>query len=315
MNSLSLSRGPRFLVMVGTGVLGLLLGSVGCLAQTETATQTETAGQSDTEVKPRSLNDPLTEEEKTTPVDAYVSPEQIVREAFEAPPDALRLSKRNVWIDREQQRVYVDGYVAMQEGPLEMFACPMGTKEHESIVGSLARSSEVHAALLAIGAKPGTPVQYIPNFLPATGQRIRVWVCYRSSDGKFHSLDARKWIRTAGTEKEMDTDWVFAGSGFWKDPQDGREFYQADSGDMICVSNFSTAMLDVPIASSAEGDALQFTPFTSRIPERGTPVRLVLVPIPIPTDAPPKPDSPDPPRTIDPDQPPGEVILPVKAKG
>ncbi len=291
----------RLLSISGTCLLGLTLGSGGAAAQTDSLS------------KPRSLSDPLTDEEKVTPVDAYVSPEQLVREAFEAPPGAKSLSKRNVWVDRDQQRVYVDGYVAMREGPLEMFACPMGTKEHESIVGSLARSSEVHAALLAIGAKSGTPVQYLPNFIPATGQRIRVWVCYRSSDGKFHALDGRRWVRKAGTDMQMETDWVFAGSGFWKDPQDGREFYQADGGDMICVSNFSTAMLDVPIASSAEADDLQFTPFTERIPERGTPVRLVLIPIPIPSDTPRDPSSPEKPKAIDPDVAPVETMLPVKS--
>ena len=89
-------------------------------------------------------------------------------------------------------------------------------------------------------------MQYLPKFLPATGQRIRVWVCYRDEKGKFHAVDARTWVRKAGTQEPMETDWVFAGSGFWKDPSDGREYYRADGGDMICVSNFNTAMMDVP---------------------------------------------------------------------
>ncbi len=102
----------------------------------------------------------------------------------------------------------------MQDGPLEMFACPIGTKEHESVIGSLARSSEVHAALLAVAAQPGTPVSYVPKFVPATGQRIRVWVCYWDDQGKFQVSDARRWIKNAKTKKQMEPDWVFAGSGF-----------------------------------------------------------------------------------------------------
>jgi hypothetical protein len=254
----------------------------------------------------RSLTEPLTAAEKKTPLDEYVSPDVIVRAAFDAPPGAKPLSKRNVWIDREKQRVYLDGYVAMVDGPLEMFACPMGTKEHESIIGSLARASEVHAALLAVGAKPGTPVEYVPKFVPATGQRIRVWITYRDTEGKFQVTDARRWVRNMVTHEQMDSDWVFAGSGFWKDPSDGREYYRADSGDMICVSNFNTAMMDVPINSSAEADSLQFSPFSERIPKRGTPIRLVLVPIPIPTD---KPDATP---MVDPNKPPSEEILPVR---
>jgi len=263
-------------------------------------------GQDDDGDKKRSLNDPLTEQEQALPVDNYVSPDKIVQDAFSAPPEAKQLSKRRVWIDRRKHRVYVDGYVTMRDGPLEMFACPLGTKEHESIVATLAKSSEVHTALLAIGAQPGTPVSYVPKFVPATGQRIRVWVCYRDENGKYQAIDARKWVQRNGTTKSMDTDWVFAGSGFWKDPSDGREYYRADSGDMICVSNFSTAMMDVPIASSADADDLQYIPFTKRIPERGTAVRLVLVPIPIPSD--------DPQKVVKADvkTPPGEEILPKK---
>jgi hypothetical protein len=265
-----------------------------------------TSAQAQEQTQNRSLTEPLTEEEKETPLDEYVSPDEIVRAAFEAPAGAKSLSKRNVWVDRDKQRVYLDGYVAMVDGPLEMFACPMGTKEHESIIGSLARSSEVHAALLALGAKPGTPVEYIPKFVPATGQRIRVWVTYRDEHGKFQVTDARRWVRNMVTGEQMKSDWVFAGSGFWKDPSNGREYYRADSGDMICVSNFNTAMMDVTINSSAEADRLQFIPFSERIPKRGTPVRLVLVPIPIPSD---KPEAKP---TVDPNKPPSEAILVVR---
>lgn len=205
--------------------------------------------------------------------------------AFDAPPNAKRLSKDGrLWIDVKRQRVYIDGYVAMTRGPLEMFACPAGTKEHESIVAVLARSREVHAALLAINATPGTPVRFRPDFSPPTGQVIRVYACWYDKEGAFQTIDARKWIQDLETEKAMDADWVFAGSGFWEDPQDKVEHYQADSGDMICVSNFASAMLDVAMPSSSDADSLRFIPYESEIPERETPVRLVLVPVPIPTD-------------------------------
>ena len=43
-----------------------------------------------------------------------------------------------------------------------------------------------------------------------------------------------------------------------------------------CVSNFPTAMLDLPIASSQANEALLFETFTERIPPRGTPVELIF---------------------------------------
>ena len=233
--------------------------------------------------------------------------EWVVQNAFEPPPESRSLSKdSSLWIDPKQKRVYADGYVIMNRGMLEMFACPMNTKEHESVVAILAKSSQVHAALLAVGAISGTPVRYSPEFLPATGQRIRVWISWFNEDGKYQVADARSWIRQGETTKTMQDDWVFAGSGFWKDEADGKEYYQADSGDMICVSNFSTAMLDVPVESSAQADSLVYSPFTERIPERGTPIRLTLVPIPVPSDDPADKDK------VDTDTPPGEDVLTKK---
>lgn len=212
--------------------------------------------------------------------ETYIGPDEKAAVAFLDPPEAKSISKKSkLWVDREKKRVYIDGYVAMREGALEMFACPMGSKEHESIVAALAKSSEVHAALLAVGAKSGKPVRFLPDFVPPSGQKIRVWVCWRDKEKKFNVVDARRWVQKNGTnDKHMQADWVFSGSSFWKDPADGREYYRADSGDMICVSNFTTAMMDVNINSSAQADTLAYVPFVDRVPQRETPVRLVLVP-------------------------------------
>ena len=74
----------------------------------------------------------------------------------------------------------------------------------------------------------------------------------------------------------MTYPWVFAGSRFWTDEETGKQYYQAEGGDFICVSNFGTAALDIPVESSQSNDALEFEAFTERIPPLGTPVRLVL---------------------------------------
>jgi len=71
---------------------------------------------------------------------------------------------------------------------------------------------------------------------------------------------------------------LFAGSGIWKDEETGETGYKADSGDFICVSNFETAALDLPIPSSADKGHLLYEAFTEHIPPKGTPVRLVLLP-------------------------------------
>jgi hypothetical protein len=77
----------------------------------------------------------------------------------------------------------------------------------------------------------------------------------------------------------MTHDWVFAGSGFWTDEETGKRYYMAEQGDLICVSNFTTATLDVPIESSQSNEGLLFEANPDRIPEAGMPVRLVLKPV------------------------------------
>lgn len=262
-------------------------------------------------------------EDPGTPVDpaaalkelGYEDPMEKVRDLLADPPGAKRLSKNSsLWIDVKQKRIYVDGYVAIRDGHLEMFACPAGTKEHESIVATLAKADEVHAALLAIGAQKGTTVKFQPKYVPATGQRIRVWVMYRDEAGKFRATDAKKWVRVGQTDKSLDVDWVFGGSVTWTDPEDGKSYYQANSGELICVSNFGSAMMDLPVESSAAEASLTYMAYTDRIPPELTPVRLMLVPIPATDGKPNATDAPVKPITAvaDPDKVPDESLMPLK---
>lgn len=200
-----------------------------------------------------------------------------VEKTFGDPPGMVRLDpKDRVWADKKSHRVVVDGYVALRQGQLEMLACLTGTKEHESIVATFCKAQTVHAGLLAIGAKQGTPVKWEPAYIAPTGSEIQVFALWMEGDKK-KNINVREWVRVVGSESAtLDTNFVFAGSSFWQDPDTGDKIYQAESGDLICVSNFSTSTLDVPIESSKANSGLLFAAFTDRIPPEGTPIRLVL---------------------------------------
>jgi hypothetical protein len=79
--------------------------------------------------------------------------------------------------------------------------------------------------------------------------------------------------------REMKADWVFAGSGFYTDEETGKKFYLAEDGDLLCVANFPGATIDVAVQSSSQGDGLLFEAYTERIPPKGTPVTIELIPI------------------------------------
>ena len=199
----------------------------------------------------------------------------MVNDQFEPPKDGKLLHRENrIWINKDEQVVVLDGYVVQRSVPLELFACPAGTKEHEAVVAVFAKSQLVHAGLLAIGAKAGSTASFEP-FKPAHGTTIRAYVLWLDEEGKTKGTLAQNWIRKSGTKKAMSWDWVFAGSKIYKD-EEGNEHYLGDSGELISVSNFSTSTMDVAVQSEQSNAALMFEAYTDRIPPRNTPVRLVL---------------------------------------
>ncbi|MHB8901002.1 MAG: YdjY domain-containing protein [Thermoguttaceae bacterium] len=137
----------------------------------------------------------------------------------------------------------------------------------------------IHAGLLATGAKQGTPVRWEPAYAPPTGSEIEILLLWKDEKGNVRKARAQDWVRDVKTGKAMTQPWVFAGSKMHKDEETGKQYYLADSsGDLVCVSNFSSAMLDVPMQSSDSNAELMFEAFTEHIPPLGTPVTMVMTP-------------------------------------
>ena len=194
-------------------------------------------------------------------------------------PELKRLSPtHDVWIDLTKKEVVVGGSVCLDTGPIEYFACPKDTKDYESLVAVRSPARFVHAGLLAIGLKPGAPVSFNPEYTAASGPIVEIQMRWKDTSGKRMTQRAQEWVRDTRTGKAMTKQWVFAGSSFWLDPVDQKEYYQADGGDLVCLSNFPTAMLDLPIPSSQSNAALLFEAFDGRVPPMDTQVELVFSP-------------------------------------
>ena len=289
---------------------------------------------------------------------AAVSGAAFVGEQMGLAADPVKESKRSkepvplnkqgtVLIDVEGKRLLLKTKVCLREGVLEMFCCLKQTKEHESILSIDSEAYTVHTGLLALGAKPGTPVKFQPEYSPATGTRIRLFCQWTDKEGKSHREPAEKWIRNSSKRffvelfddkpvgldlkedselkwdeknkelywfghmsekqrdsflamskdakyrkaiqkffdrtqpKQLDAPWVFTGSGFFVDEANGTKSYLAEGGDLICVANFASAMLDLAVQSSASGESnLMWETWADRIPPVGTEILLELVPEP-----------------------------------
>ncbi len=79
----------------------------------------------------------------------------------------------------------------------------------------------------------------------------------------------------------MTAEFVFPGSFHYEaDDDSGQKFYAAEGGFLICVANFPQATIDVREASSASDGGQTYEGWPEKVPARGTPVILELVPLP-----------------------------------
>lgn len=225
---------------------------------------------------------PAREESRTDPkpADDDLQPDQRApRPSIPEPAGARRLDPNYpVWVDMKEKAVIVDGLVCLRKGMLEMFACLRNTKEHEAIVAADTKAYLVHTGLLAVGAQTGSPARFQPEYRPPSGTEIDITLHWKDKQGKEQSARAQDWVMDLKTKKVMAYPFVFGGSSFWTDPESKKKFYQAEGGDFVCVSNFGTAMLDIPVKSSQSNEELEFEAFTEKIPPIGTPIRMVFKP-------------------------------------
>ncbi len=188
--------------------------------------------------------------------------------------------------DAKVIRVGIVAEVCLREGPLEQFLCKKGTKEHEAIVRDDLDAELVHLAIIAAGAKPGTPTGFIDpkteeaKHTPATGSKVKVLVHYKK-DGKLHTHPAQEWIWDIKKKAPIPHEWVFAGSQFIKDPANpnAKPYYGANSGDIFSISNFPYSTLEFPVPISKDEAQLTYEAKTDRIPPLTSKV-WVLVEVP-----------------------------------
>lgn len=184
------------------------------------------------------------------------------------------------------KRILFVAEVCLREGQLEVLVCRKNTKEHESIIRTEVDARLIHAALIAAGAKPGSPVKFVnqqtgePEYKPATGAKIAVSVSY-SKEGKHYNHPAQEWIKDLKTKKPMAHEWVFAGSRFLKNPDKPTDpdYYTANNGEVISISNFVDSMLEVPVEVSRDNADLSFDAMTDKIPPLLSKVWVILEPV------------------------------------
>ncbi len=205
-------------------------------------------------------------------------------QADESAPPPVRL-------DAKERKITIDAQVCLRSAALEFVLCKRGTKEHESIMSTIAEPSHIHAALLAMGLTPGKPAMWETDPLtekgrtiPPRGAGLKITLHWTDKDGTRHQANPADWLKPAtGAEEDrqesreirMPHEWIFVGSEVLPD---GR--YWADlNGEIISVANFASSVIDVPFESTSDNQLLQFSTNTEAIPPDGTEVQIVIKPV------------------------------------
>lgn len=182
------------------------------------------------------------------------------------------------WIEPKRQLVVMVGEVVRSSYGLEMFiSIRAAEKGYESVIEVDTQAAIVNAALLGLGLKPGTPVKYMPHYKAPTGPEVEIDLYWKDDKGQPRHARAQEWLKNVRTGKVLENNWVYTGSGFWKDETTGKEYFQAEGGYLVCVANTPSALLDLPIPSTGDLDSREFQPADS-VPPKGTVVTIVLRP-------------------------------------
>jgi hypothetical protein len=179
--------------------------------------------------------------------------------------------------DLKAKQIRVEAETLGVDMPLEFFAVVYNGPEHEAVIRSKVKPSDLHTALLAVGLQPGAPVSYsksLEKWIPPHGPPLQIHMEYEK-DGKKISEPANRWMRNLKTKKPMPTTtWIFAGSRVMNDGK-----YAADAtGYLVSVVNFDMTVIDIPDIASASNETLEWERNPDTVPPAGTKVTMVIEP-------------------------------------
>ncbi|MFO0833456.1 MAG: YdjY domain-containing protein [Phycisphaerales bacterium] len=216
-------------------------------------------------------------------------------------PPALSSTLREVFpgvrVDLAGKLVEFDGMVPIDvhnpKSPrvyLEVIACTYDSKEHESLVVTSAKPSQVHAALLMIGLEPGAPgswrvdEQSRVTSVPPRGSPVRVTLVFNPASPDAKEIDPAELVVNARSKSRASSlagaGFVFGGSRIveWQ----GRSFYDADgTGTLIGLATFGSETIAWREVFSPEAAIAEpvWIADNERVPAANTPVTVRLRPV------------------------------------
>lgn len=173
-----------------------------------------------------------------------------------------------VWVQPAIREVMVTGYVNQVDGPIELLACGRTGKTHESVLVLYGKPVDIHAALLLIGLKPGTPMPDV-GMGPPTGSPAYIDVEW-TENGETRRVPAETLVRDVTTRSAVrNAGWTFNGSQI----RDGS--YLANMEESL-IATYWDPWAIINIGNEVGSDDERLVVNSDRVPPLHTPVRLLI---------------------------------------
>jgi hypothetical protein len=178
-----------------------------------------------------------------------------------------------------EKKVEVNGWVNMQKGLVEVFACAPQGKTHEAVVVLDCVPSGLHAGLLALDLEPGSPVEFgtQAEYKAPTGDLVEIEIRWRDAQGAEHVAHAEDWVWDEKRKEPMQrAPWIFAGS--FMQPVSGSSDAVTFAADY--VKSLATTYHDASsILENPEADGIDDTVYFANekaVPAVGTPITAIF---------------------------------------
>lgn len=205
-----------------------------------------------------------------------------------APEQPARIGK--VAVFRKSGRAEIAAKVVLTKGILDyLCVLPDSGKEYESLLALDCKAASLHAALLALGARPGSisngfrfknrGVREQDGPKQPPGDRVRIMLRWRVGETE-HTAPVEKWLIHRATRRAPEAlTWVFTGSFFAPSPDGRGQVYVADM-EKLAVGMLYHGACVLNVASNAgnpyAGEDKGFEINTNAVPPLGTAVTVIF---------------------------------------
>jgi hypothetical protein len=188
-------------------------------------------------------------------------------------PPPVRVFVKDKRIEFEAKTCLVGG-----SWPPEVLLCDPGGRVHESILVTEVNPYDVWQGLLLLGLEMCYGPRSDSDDRPLDGDRVLIFVEWKDKENKPVRVYTEDLIYNMDTNKSMErTGWLFTGSHFVTNPQtNATELIAARRGNIAVTWHRPEAILDNPSPDGANPNLYKV--YEGHIPERGTPVTVIITP-------------------------------------